>query len=447
MCSEDNASIESAKYILLRVKLSMNQRLVIWFLAVGLVSTCCQAADQNSTPPNVVIILSDDQAWTDYGFAGHQQIKTPHLDRLAKEGLLFTRGYVPSSLCRPSLMTLITGLYPHQHGITGNDPPKGTDRREMLKHVRRVQTLPKLLGAAGYSSFQCGKWWEGNHTEGGFTVGMTHGDPTKGGRHGDLGLKIGREGLQPVADFLDKNGEKPFFLWYAPMLPHTPHNPPQRLLEKYRPLTDSLHIAKYWAMCEWWDESVGEVLALLEKRKLSENTLVVYLADNGWLQDPAAPKYAPRSKRSPNEGGIRTPIIVRWPAGIKPQRDDQMLVSSIDLAPTILAACGVKSPADLPGLSLLPADQAKVKERKFLFGEIFEHDVPDIDKPAAGLMFRWCIDAREPAKLPKLILSADGKLAQLFEVATDVAEEHDLATKQPERVESLRLELNRWWQP
>src|SRR5688500_5437324 len=80
--------------------------------------------------PNVVIILSDDQAWTDYGFAGHKHIQTPHLDRLAKESLLFTRGYVPSSLCRPSLMSLITGLYPHQHGITGNDPPKGTDRRE-----------------------------------------------------------------------------------------------------------------------------------------------------------------------------------------------------------------------------------------------------------------------------------------------------------------------------
>jgi arylsulfatase A-like enzyme len=410
-------------------------------------ATTTKAADKPQPQPNVVIILSDDQAWTDYGFTGHQHIKTPHLDRLAKEGLLFTRGYVPSSLCRPSLMTLITGQYPHQHGITGNDPPKGTDRREMLKHVRRAQTLPKLLGAAGYSSFQCGKWWEGNFAEGGFTAGMTHGDPTKGGRHGDLGLKIGREGLQPVADFLDKNGEQPFFLWYAPMLPHTPHTPPQRLLDKYKPLTESLHVAKYWAMCEWWDESVGELLGMLEKRKLTENTLVVYLADNGWLQDPAANKYAPRSKRSPNEGGIRTPIIVRWPAGIKPQRDDATLVSSIDLAPTILEACGVKAPTDLPGISLLPAHQAEVKKRQFLFGEIFEHDVVDIDKPAAGLMFRWCINAREPETLPKLILTADGTTAELYEVATDPTEKHDLSTKQPERVKSLRLELDRWWKP
>lgn len=420
--------------------------LFAWLVAVSV--SCINWNTAQAAPPNVVIILSDDQAWTDYGFTGHKQIQTPHLDRLAKESLCFTRGYVPSSLCRPSLMTLVTGLYPHQHGITGNDPPKGTDRKQMLKHVRNVPTLPKLLGAAGYKSFQCGKWWEGNFREGGFTAGMTHGDPTKGGRHGDLGLKIGREGLQPIADFLDANGEQPFFLWYAPMLPHTPHTPPQRLLDKYRPLTESLHVAKYWAMCEWWDESVGELLGLLEKRKLSENTIIVYLADNGWLQDPAANKYAPRSKRSPNEGGIRTPIMVRWPAGIKPERDDQTLVSSIDLAPTILEACGVKAPSKLPGVSLLRANKQHLAAREYLFGEIFEHDVVDIDKPAAGLMYRWCIDARQPGStLPKLILSADGKQAELFDVKTDPTEDRDLATKEPERVSSLRLELDRWWKP
>ena len=86
--------------------------------------------------PNIVLILSDDQAWTDYGFMGHPVIETPNLDQLARESALFTRGYVPSSLCRPSLATLATGLYPHEHGITGNDPPKGTNRSQMLKHIQ-----------------------------------------------------------------------------------------------------------------------------------------------------------------------------------------------------------------------------------------------------------------------------------------------------------------------
>jgi uncharacterized sulfatase len=430
------------------VKMFMPAQRTIYLLvlALALAFSWQTSLAAEGKQPNVVIILSDDQAWTDYGFAGHPHIRTPHLDQLAKEGTLFTRGYVPSSLCRPSLMTLITGLYPHQHGITGNDPPKGTDRRELLKHVRKAQTLPKLLATKGYSSFQCGKWWEGNFAEGGFTAGMSHGDPAKGGRHGDLGLKIGREGLQPVADFLDKNGEQPFFLWYAPMLPHSPHTPPQRLLDKYKPLTDSLHVAKYWAMCDWWDESVGELLGLLDKRDLTKNTIVVYLADNGWLQDPASPKYAPRSKRSPNEGGIRTPIIIRWPAGIKPLRDDTTPVSSIDIVPTILQACEIEAPKELPGISLLANE--KSQQRRFLHGEIFEHDVVDIDKPAAGLMYRWCIDFQERGKsLPKLILSADGKTAELYDVQADPREEHDLATKMPERVKALRQELDHWWKP
>ena len=230
---------------------------------------------------------------------GHPQIQTPHLDRLASQSVVFTRGYTPTSLCRSSLMTIISGLYPHQHLITGNDPPKGTDRREMLRHIRRTPTLPKLLAKEGYVSFQSGKWWEGNHAEGGFTAGMTHGDPSRGGRHGDEGLKIGRQGLQPFYEFLDANKGKPFFLWYAPMLPHQPHNPPDRLLAKYKDKTDSLFVAKYWANCEWWDETCGELLSYLDKQGLADNTLVVYVTDNGWIQNPTANPFAARSKRSP----------------------------------------------------------------------------------------------------------------------------------------------------
>src|SRR5262249_11796155 len=112
-----------------------------------LIELFCPAriATAQATPPNVVILLSDDQAWTDYGFLGHPQIQTPHFDRLAKKSFVFTRGYTPTSLCRSSLMTIISGLYPHQHLVTGNDPPKGTDRREMLRHLRHTPTLPKLL--------------------------------------------------------------------------------------------------------------------------------------------------------------------------------------------------------------------------------------------------------------------------------------------------------------
>ena len=166
------------------------------------------AATAPAAPPNVVIILSDDQAWTDYSFLGHPHIKTPHLDRLAAQSMVFTRGYTPTSLCRSSLMSIITGQHPHRHGVVGNDPPRGTERAEMLRHVRRAPLLPKLLAGQSYVSLQTGKWWEGNYAEGGFTAGMTHGEEPRGGRHGDEGLKIGRQGLQPIYDFLESNKDR-----------------------------------------------------------------------------------------------------------------------------------------------------------------------------------------------------------------------------------------------
>ncbi|MEL7267719.1 MAG: sulfatase-like hydrolase/transferase, partial [Planctomycetota bacterium] len=281
-----------------------------------------------AAPPNVVMILSDDQAWNDYGFMGHETIETPHLDRLASESLTFRRGYVPTSLCRPSLATIITGLYPHQHGVVGNDPPRPVIegqpkrripsfdpryvpiRRQFLKHVDAMTTLPDLLSPLGYRSMQTGKWWEGKYDRGGFTDGMTIGNRAKGGRHGDAGLVIGRKGFSVVDEFLDsaRKENTPFFLWYAPFLPHTPHTPPKRLLDKYSKRTDSLPMAKYYAMVEWFDETCGDLMKRIDERGMRDNTIVIYVTDNGWINRKDSSRYAPRSKRSPNEGGLRTPI-------------------------------------------------------------------------------------------------------------------------------------------
>jgi len=392
-------------------------------------------------PPNVVLIIGDDQGWTDFGFMGHKDIRTPHLDRLASQSAMFTRGYVPSSLCRPSLATLLTGRYPHEHRISGNDPPAGVDRGDMLQHVRRLPTLPKWLARKGYASFQTGKWWEGNYSEGGFTAGMTHGDPSKGGRHGDEGLKIGREGLKPIADFLDATKSKPFFLWYAPMMPHTPHTPPERLLAEYQTADRPLPIARYYAMCEWYDETVGELLGMLDQRGLTGNTLVIFVTDNGWIQQPNGNGFAPKSKRSPYDGGLRTPILVRWPGHVS-HGEYTTAVSSIDIVPTILTAVGITPDDSLPGLDLVRIAQRHGKsERESLFGEIFAHDVADINRPAASLQYRWTLrDARW-----KLILPHDGGDVELYDVESDPFETKNLATQQPDRVRALTADVERWW--
>jgi len=391
---------------------------------------------QQRRPPNVVMIISDDQAWTDFGFMGHPEIETPHLDALARRSVVFERGYVPSSLCRPSLATMITGLYPHEHGITGNDPPKGAERERMLRHIEAATTLPKLLAPLGYRSLQTGKWWEGNCRCGGFTDGMTHGDRERGGRHGDDGLKIGRQTMQPIYDFVEACGDEPFFLWYAPFLPHTPHNPPERLLKKYRRDGKSVHVAKYHAMCEWFDETCGQLLDHLRAKGLEQDTLVVFVTDNGWIQRPNARGYARRSKRSPYEGGVRTPILVSWPGRIEPGRREQ-LASSIDLAPTILRACGAEVPAAMSGRDLRDTGS----DRGSVYGETFSHDVADLDRPTKGLQFRWMI--RDGWKL--IAPHAAGAKAELYHLADDPHERRDLAARHPERVAALQRALDAWW--
>ncbi|MEM1294569.1 MAG: sulfatase-like hydrolase/transferase, partial [Verrucomicrobiota bacterium] len=423
-------------------------------------------ASAETKPPNVVLILSDDQSYTDYSFMGHPHIETPNLDQLASESALFRRGYVPTALCRPALMTLATGLYSHQNKITGNDPANtpqnkahaekaGKSARELLiSNIDKTGSIAQWLGDKGYVSHQSGKWWEGSFQRGGFTEGMTRGYPDKGGRHGDDGLKIGREGMEPVFDFIDRTvaDEKPFFIWYAPFLPHTPHNPPQRLLDKY--LAKGIHerIARYYANCEWLDETCGQLMEKLDDAGVTENTLIVYVTDNGWIQTEKG-SYAERSKRSPNEGGTRNPIMFRWPGTI-PAADRPELCSSLDIIPTILAAVGAQGPHDFPGLDLLPElTSGDTIDRDTLFGESFAHDIADIENPQASLLYRWVIQGYD-----KLLLSYDGNPgkmkyppqggeAQLYDLESDPGETINLAAKNPKRVEELSALLEEWYVP
>ena len=415
--------------------------------------------------PNVLYIISDDQAWTDYGFMGHPQIKTPHLDKLSKESVLFERGYVPTALCRPSLVTLANGQYAHKHGVTGNDPSpkyatKDSDRNErkaqLISYLDRYETLPNLLGEKGYLSHQSGKWWEGNFKHGGFTHGMTRGFPQKGGRHGDDGLKIGREGLQPIEDFVDHAMEekKPFFLWYGVFLPHTPHNPPERLLKPYKDMDLPISVAKYYANCTWFDETCGQLIDILEKRNLRDDTIIVYVTDNGWIQNPEKNGYAPRSKQTPYEGGIRTPIMFSWPNGNLKNGKRKDVVSSIDLFPTVLAATGARTPKGLPGLNLLEnLKTEKTLKRKGILGESFAHDIADVENPEESLIFRWTIEGKW-----KLLLTYDGevnryktthpreeKRPQLFNLLQDPKEEKNLAEQNPKVVARLAAKIGKWW--
>jgi arylsulfatase A-like enzyme len=416
-------------------------------------------AAKNDTPaPNVVLIIADDMGWRDYGFMGHPHIRTPRLDRLAAQSLAFRRGYVTTSLCSPSLASILSGQYPHRHKITGNDPPLPpgendrsaqrhaaflAQRQEMVKCFDVMPSLPRLLAPRGYLSFEAGKWWGGSHRRGGFTHGMTHGDPARGGRHGDDGLAIGRQGMQPVFDFIDlaRTRKAPFFLWYAPMMPHSPHDPPDRLLTHYRDKAPTLEVAKYWAMCEWFDETCGQLLDFLDARKLAENTIVFFLADNGWIQDPEADRYAPRSKQSPYEGGIRTPLLVRWPGKVVP-RTCAVPVSAIDIAPTVLKATGLARSDGMQGVNLL--DEKAVIDRRAIFGELFTHNAVNIHDPVSSLRYRWVMVGNWKLIVPHRPNEPAGAV-ELFDLNRDPLETKNLAGTEPRQAERLQTWLDEWW--
>ncbi len=429
------------------------------------VSSLVSASLTATEKPNIVIILSDDQGWTDYGFMAHKDIKTPHLDKLAASGVLFERGYVASPLCRPSLASVITGRMPSHHGVTGNDVDGRNNRAALDIPVRdafhKIPSFVKLLSANGYLTHQSGKWWEGSFEDGGFTHGMTHGDPQRGGRHGDAGLTIGREGIKPITDFLDlaAREKKPFLLWYAPFLPHTPHNPPQRLLEKHTRPDRANDVAKYYAMCEWFDETCGELLEDLKRRGLSENTLVIYLCDNGWAAtstnatDPNQnqwQQYALRTKSSPYEMGIRTPIILSWPGRIAPSRSPD-LAHAIDLFPTIAAAAGIEAPKDLPGINLM--DKTARKARDTVFGVC--HSVYNMtpNDPDGTLQYLWCVSGDwkllvrhhgSDTTQYKALHEWDKQPVRLYNLKVDPHEANELSASHPDVVSELRSKIETW---
>lgn len=415
-------------------------------------------AEKSQKPlPNIVLILSDDQGWNDYGFMGHKQIETPNLDRLASESRVFTRGYVNSPLSGPSLSCIITGLHPHQNGVTSNDPPSNDPpnfhpatwpperkqlREQIISNFSKLPNIPNELKKLGYSSLQTGKWWMNNYSTGGFTHGMTHGDLDKGARHGDEGLRIGRQTMQPIYDFIADQKDSPFFLWYAPILPHMPHTPPERLLNKYREKTDSEFIAAYWATCEWFDETCGALLNHLEEVGIAENTIVLYICDNGWIQLPDRRGHHERSKRSSYEGGIRTPIMVKWPGQVTPGIDETTLVNSIDLAPTILKACGLEPTKDIQGVDLL--NVKALKKREAIFGASYTHDAVDIINPANSLINTYVIKGDWKLILPSGINNS-GNNPELYNIIEDPEEKVNLAESNMEMYIHLKGLINDWW--
>lgn len=446
--------------------------------------------------PNIVFIISDDQTYSDFGFMGHPHVRTPNIDRLAKQSARYPNGYVPSSVCRPSLVTLLTGLYPHQHGVHFNHPPPGfskltrspemnrqqydTLRDRATRLIRSVPTLPRLLSKHGYRCLQTGKYWEGHWKNAGFTDGMTTAEPLAtidalGNKrlangdvvahgNGDHGLAIGRATMQPIHDLVNdcRKSNEPFFIWYAPFLPHLPHNAPQhfRLLYESNPKVPR-HAIPYYAACSWFDETVGQLIGLIEQAGMTKETIFVFVVDNGFVPDANKPmpggdfNYTKTSKRSPFDNGLRTPILIRWDGRTKPA-DHRALCSSVDLMPTVLNLLDLESAAEkLPGRSLWPSAKGQQPLRNAsVFGAIYPGDASTLGNPAGDVAYRWVRSGRFKLIVPQASQPSQpwgGYLREttLFDVVADPHERNNLAShpKHGNTVQRLQRELDQWWNP
>ena len=440
--------------------------------------------------PNIVMIISDDQTYRDFGFMGNKSVYTPHLDKLAAQSAFFPNGYVPTSVCSPSLATILTGLYPHQHGIHYNHPPPGNSAFNKMKSraeyelirsksfylIKAANTLPRLLAKQGYRSFQTGKFWEGHYGNAGFTEGMTIFSPVPGQKfggnrrlasgqlaahgNGDRGLKIGRKTMRPIYNFIDACEEQsPFFIWYAPYLPHQPHDSPKKYFDSYRnnPKVPK-HYIPYYAAISQFDDTVGNLVNYVEGKGLAKNTLFIFVVDNGWTPSTRRHKtqknffhHTRESKRAPFEDGLRTPILFRWDKQITPARHE-LLCSSVDIAPTLLHLMGQSKKAkDLPGINLLDADVRKRNADRAVFGEIYPGDATSLGHPSRDVAYRWVRQGNFKFIVPQGNKPWGNYLNQpaLFNLAKDPYEKKNLHLRVSSRThaKAMRRLLENWWQP
>jgi arylsulfatase A-like enzyme len=467
-------------------------RPVLYFLLALLFWNCSvQISDKAfdvTSPPNVVFILADDLGYGDLGFLGQQYIETPNIDRLAKEGMVFTKHYSGSPVCAPSRSALLTGLHTGHTPIRGNSEvqPEG-----QLPMPDSVQTLSKLFQQAGYVTGAFGKW--------GLGMNETSGNPRSQGfeqfygylcqryahryypahlwENGEKVVLPGNSWTDKITyapdliqektlQFIQQNSDRPFFLFMPVVMPHAElAAPDDGILQKYREkfgeekpyaapegadYGPDMKISAYQshpnphaafaAMVERTDKFVGEVVSKLEELGLAENTIVIFTSDNGAHQEGGAdPEYFDSNgpfrgfKRDLYEGGIHVPMIVKWPGKIAAGSSSDHVSAFWDWLPTFADIIGENEIGKIDGISLLPSLLGQEGQRKhdYLYWEFHE-----LGGRQAVLQDGW--------KLVKYQVTDPGKSTlELYNLSTDPSEKADLAAQMPEKVKELDLLISR----
>jgi arylsulfatase A-like enzyme len=444
---------------------------------VLLAATNLACAQGKPKQPNVIIILTDDQGHGDLGFHGNPVIKTPNLDRFAKQSLRMKNFYV-SPVCSPTRASLLTGRYNYRTGVVD------TFVGRSLMHPDEI-TLAEILRGLGYRTGIFGKWHLGdNYPLRAIDQGFMEALVLKGGGIGQPSDPPGGESyFNPILqhngkavkkdsycsdifadaaiDFIVKNKDSPFFCYLAFNCPHTPLEVPKKYHDLYKdkitldqfpkigfPIEAKVNLddtAKIYGMITNIDDNVGRILAKLAELGIADDTIVIFLSDNG----PQQPRYNSGlrgRKGTVFEGGTRVPCFVRWPGKMAGDRDVDRIAAHIDIAPTVVAACGGEMPKDrtIDGKNLLPLwfGVPAAWPDRILFFQWHRGDVPETYRACAVRSQRWRL--AQPDGVGEKATFDKAKWL-LFDIQNDPYELKDVAAPNPDVVASLKKQYEAWF--
>lgn len=449
-------------------------------ISTGLAALPAACLADAPSRPNILWIVADDAGYHDFGFQGNEAFRrvTPHLDALAQRGTVVERGYVAASVCSPSRAALLTGRYPQRFGFENNLPGSWSHGKnpEWVDHLWREwgldlaeRTIADRLSDAGYATALVGKWHQGlsdayhpNRRGFDYFFGLLGGSrpyieidkPYQGDRPGygvfwreqalqengqrqpESGYVTDRLGDAAVGFIESADRDRPFFLFLSFTAPHTPMQADDVRLAWARQALPSLQGKRltYAAMIKAIDDNVGRVIEALERAGEADETIIVFLSDNGGSKKNAADNTPLRgAKWSPFEGGYRVPMVIVWPGVTEPGERVKQVVSTLDLSPTLLKAAGAMDPAEaasFDGMDIRPwLDNPQTPSRDRV---LFWRESNSEGRTRSAMRLPW-----------KLVLS-DRHPPRLFNLIDDPAEAEDVAAEFPAQVESLAAELAAW---
>jgi arylsulfatase A len=447
-----------------------------YFLAILFLISYTSVKAQEKRKPNIVFIMADDLGYGELGCYGNSFNETPNLNQLAKDGVRFTQAYAAAPICSPTRASILTGQYPARVGITDFLPAK-TDR---WLDPAKYYTLNEALSGAGYHTAIIGKWhldtdydtMKGSPKAHGFDEVI--GSETKYIADGDYffpydkistfanganGEYLTDRQSEEASKFIERNKDKPFFLYLTYYSVHTKLGAPETMVNKYKDKFDKKYGAgeaeKYFgksnirhesehldnpylaAMLESIDSGVGKVLTTLKALNLDKNTIFIFFSDNGGAPNAGNNGVLRASKGWLYEGGIREPLIVRWPGQITPGAENNDAVCSIDFYPTFLSIANQKPKQDvlLDGVDLLPL---LTKKKKLNREAIYWHYPSE-----TGQWVPRMASAIRKGDYKLIHFYRDNRL-ELYNINNDISEKVNLAQKMPEKVKELKNQLDAW---